>query len=92
MCMFVVVYSANRHQKRVLDPQELELEEVLSHLMWVLRTKFRPSERVERALIHRAIPQAYLQLFVRQYNFPIKTEQNKETCRPIKLLNRHKDL
>ena len=38
--------SACRIQERVLDPLELELQAVVSHLMWVLRTELGSSPRV----------------------------------------------
>ena len=42
MHMYVVVYGG---QKKVLESLELELQVIVSHLMWVLGTKFQSSGR-----------------------------------------------
>ena len=42
-------------QKRVLDPLELELQEVVSCLTWVLGAELRSSARVAHILNHGAM-------------------------------------
>ena len=44
--------GTNRGQKRMLDPLELELQEVMSCLTWVLETELWPSVRATSALSH----------------------------------------
>lgn len=43
-------------QKRVPDPPELELQAVVSHLTWVLRTILRVSAEEESILCHLCNP------------------------------------
>ena len=42
--------SAHSSQKRASDPRELEIQEVLSQLMWVIKTKLLSSARTRSAL------------------------------------------
>ena len=49
MCMNAGVHKV---QKRRLDPLKLELETVVSYLMWVLGIKFRSFVRAVHALSH----------------------------------------
>lgn len=51
MCVFVqhIHAGAHRIQKRVLDPLELELQAVVSHVTWVQGTKLRASDRAVTA-------------------------------------------
>lgn len=51
MCMHVhMCVVAYGIQKTVLDILELELQEIVSHPIWVLGTELRSSERVAYAL------------------------------------------
>ena len=50
VCVCVCVCGVHGGQKRVSDPLELELQVVVSRLMWVLVTELRSSTRAARAL------------------------------------------
>lgn len=57
-----------RGQKRAPDAQELELEVVVSILIWALNIKPGSSVGGARALIHRAISPAPMHLFYMTIN------------------------
>jgi hypothetical protein len=42
--------SVHSSQKKISEPRELEIQEVLSKLMWVLETKLGSSARTRHAL------------------------------------------
>jgi hypothetical protein len=51
----VCACSVREGQKRAVDALELELQAVVSHLRWVLGTKFQSLARTVLALNHQAI-------------------------------------
>lgn len=54
MCEHVcyLCIGAIRDQKRVLDPPDLELQEDISHLVWIMATKLVSSGRATSTLNH----------------------------------------
>lgn len=62
MCVFTTCISgALRIQKKILDPLELELQVVVSHLIWVPETKPQSFTRVmDWSWLQQPHPQLFL--------------------------------
>ena len=61
--------GAQRGQKRVLCPLDLNLQEVISHLTWVLGTEFGPLQKLYAMLLVRHLSSPFVCLiffFLRQ--------------------------
>lgn len=54
VCCVCQCVGACRGQERVADPQELELQDLVDYLMWVLETNCRSPERAASTLNHLA--------------------------------------